>query len=160
MQPSASRITNPLALYPSSKLLGYYHSSALRTDKPTLCEKPSWSRLKVPPVASVAHDLTLMIPSAGTQALAEQPAVTSVAPLIPFDTSKMSSDIRKMSSDTRRMPDDKREMSPDICLMSDNKRRVSSDIRKMSLAIVKYRLTRDECRMTNEKCRLTFLVCH
>src|SRR5258705_13805574 len=36
MQPSASRTTNPSALYPSSKLLGYYHSSALRTDKLSL----------------------------------------------------------------------------------------------------------------------------
>ncbi len=41
MQPSASRTTNPSALYPSSKLLGYYHSSALRTDKPTFCAKLS-----------------------------------------------------------------------------------------------------------------------
>jgi CTP:molybdopterin cytidylyltransferase MocA len=31
IQPSASRTTNPLALFPSSELLGYYHSSALRT---------------------------------------------------------------------------------------------------------------------------------
>jgi hypothetical protein len=40
MQPSASRTTKRSALYPSSKLLGYYHSSALRTDKPTFCAKP------------------------------------------------------------------------------------------------------------------------
>jgi hypothetical protein len=43
VQPSASRRTNPSALYPSSKLLGYYHSSALRTDKPTLYAKPEFS---------------------------------------------------------------------------------------------------------------------
>jgi hypothetical protein len=35
-----SRTTNPSALSPSSKLLGNYHSSALRTDKPTLYTKP------------------------------------------------------------------------------------------------------------------------
>jgi hypothetical protein len=35
MQPSASRTPNPSPLYPSSELLGYYHSSALRTDKLT-----------------------------------------------------------------------------------------------------------------------------
>jgi len=32
IQPSASRTTNPRVPIPSSKLLGYYHSSALRTD--------------------------------------------------------------------------------------------------------------------------------
>jgi hypothetical protein len=32
IQPSASRTTKPRAPAPSSKLLGYYHSSALRTD--------------------------------------------------------------------------------------------------------------------------------
>ena len=31
---------DPSAVYPSSELLGYYHSSALRTDKPTFCAKP------------------------------------------------------------------------------------------------------------------------
>jgi hypothetical protein len=40
IQPSVSRTPDPSALYPSSKLLGYFHSSALRTDKPTFCEKP------------------------------------------------------------------------------------------------------------------------
>ena len=38
---SAVRFTNykSFGCYPSSELLGYYHSSALRTDKPTfLCE--------------------------------------------------------------------------------------------------------------------------
>jgi hypothetical protein len=33
-QPSVSRTKHPSALFPSSELLGYYHSSALRTDKP------------------------------------------------------------------------------------------------------------------------------
>ena len=32
MLPSASRTTNPSTPNPSSKLLGYYHSSALRTE--------------------------------------------------------------------------------------------------------------------------------
>jgi len=40
IQPSASRTTNPLASFPSSKLLGYFHSSALRTDKSTFWAKP------------------------------------------------------------------------------------------------------------------------
>src|SRR5438093_12014272 len=40
IQPSASRTTTPLAPFPSSKLLGYYHSSALRTDKSTFWAKP------------------------------------------------------------------------------------------------------------------------
>ena len=31
-QPSAARTAYPSAVYPSSKLLGYYHSSALRTN--------------------------------------------------------------------------------------------------------------------------------
>src|SRR5216684_6884248 len=40
IQPSASRTTNPRAPIPSSKLLGYYHSSALRTDNSTFWAKP------------------------------------------------------------------------------------------------------------------------
>jgi hypothetical protein len=32
-QPSASRTRRPAALFPRSELQGYYHSSALRTDK-------------------------------------------------------------------------------------------------------------------------------
>ena len=36
IQPSATRTTNPRAPIPSSELLGYYHSSALRTDNPLL----------------------------------------------------------------------------------------------------------------------------
>jgi len=40
IQPSASRTTSPLAPFPSSKLLGYFHSSALRTDKSTFRAKP------------------------------------------------------------------------------------------------------------------------
>ncbi len=40
IQPSASRTTNPRAPIPSSKLLGYYHSSALRTDNYTFWAKP------------------------------------------------------------------------------------------------------------------------
>jgi hypothetical protein len=40
IQPSASRTTNPRAPTPSSKLLGYYHSSALRTDNSTFWAKP------------------------------------------------------------------------------------------------------------------------
>ena len=40
IQPSASRTTNPRAPIPSSKLLGYYHSSALRTDNPAFWAKP------------------------------------------------------------------------------------------------------------------------
>src|ERR1700694_2568879 len=39
IQPSASRTSNPLAPFPSSKLLGYCHSSALRTDKSTFRAK-------------------------------------------------------------------------------------------------------------------------
>jgi hypothetical protein len=39
IQPSASRTTNPRAPIPSSKLLGYYHSSALRTDNSTFWAK-------------------------------------------------------------------------------------------------------------------------
>jgi hypothetical protein len=39
IQPSALRITNPRAPIPSSKLLGYYHSSALRTDNSTFRAK-------------------------------------------------------------------------------------------------------------------------
>src|SRR5882672_12265886 len=40
---SAVRFTDykSSALYPSRELLGYYHSSALRTDKPIFCAKPS-----------------------------------------------------------------------------------------------------------------------
>jgi len=71
MQPSASRTTNPLALYPSSKLLGYYHRPLCGLINPLYVKSRPWSRLRVAPVASVAHDLTLMIPSAGTQAYAE-----------------------------------------------------------------------------------------
>jgi len=41
IQPSASRTTNPRAPIPSSKLLGYYHSSALRTDNSTFWAKPT-----------------------------------------------------------------------------------------------------------------------
>ncbi len=41
-QPSASRTTNPRAPIPSSKLLGYYHSSALRTDNSTFRAKPHY----------------------------------------------------------------------------------------------------------------------
>src|SRR6266478_576665 len=41
IQPSAARTTTPLAPFPSSKLLGYYHSSALRTDKSTFWAKPA-----------------------------------------------------------------------------------------------------------------------
>jgi hypothetical protein len=40
IQPSASRTTNLRAHTPSSKLLGYYHSSALRTDNSTFWAKP------------------------------------------------------------------------------------------------------------------------
>ena len=40
IQSSASRTPHSSALYPSSELLGYYHSSALRTDKATFCAKP------------------------------------------------------------------------------------------------------------------------
>src|SRR5213596_1478851 len=40
IQPSAARTTTPLAPSPSSKLLGYYHSSALRTDKSIFWAKP------------------------------------------------------------------------------------------------------------------------
>jgi hypothetical protein len=40
IQPSASRTTNPCAPIPSSKLLGYYHSSALRTENSTFRAKP------------------------------------------------------------------------------------------------------------------------
>src|SRR5438046_7664710 len=40
IQPSASRTTNPRTPIPSSKLLGYYHSSALRTDNSTFWAKP------------------------------------------------------------------------------------------------------------------------
>ena len=40
IQPSAARTTNPCAPLPSSKLLGYYHSSALRTDNSTFWAKP------------------------------------------------------------------------------------------------------------------------
>ena len=44
IQPSASRTTNPpRAPIPSSKLLGYYHSSALRTDNSTFWAKLSLS---------------------------------------------------------------------------------------------------------------------
>ena len=43
IQPSASRTTTPLAPFPSSKLLGYYHSSALRTDNSTF-----WAKLSHP----------------------------------------------------------------------------------------------------------------
>jgi hypothetical protein len=39
IQPSAPRTTNPRAPAPSSKLLGYYHSSALRTDDSTFWAK-------------------------------------------------------------------------------------------------------------------------
>jgi hypothetical protein len=42
IQPSASRTTNPRAPAPSSKLLGSYHSSALRTDNSTF-----WAKLRV-----------------------------------------------------------------------------------------------------------------
>jgi hypothetical protein len=37
--PSASRTTNPRAPIPSSELLGYYHSSALRTNNSTFLGK-------------------------------------------------------------------------------------------------------------------------
>jgi hypothetical protein len=40
IQPSASRTTNPRAPAPSSKLLGYYYPSALRTDNSTFWAKP------------------------------------------------------------------------------------------------------------------------
>jgi hypothetical protein len=40
IQPSASRTTNPRARIPSSKLLGYYLSSALRTDNSIIWAKP------------------------------------------------------------------------------------------------------------------------
>ncbi len=40
MQPSASRTTNPSALYPSSKLLDYYHSSACGLINLLFCAKP------------------------------------------------------------------------------------------------------------------------
>jgi hypothetical protein len=40
IQPSASRTTNLRAHTRSSKLLGYYHSSALRTDNSTFWAKP------------------------------------------------------------------------------------------------------------------------
>ena len=40
IQPSASRTTNTPAPFPSSELLGYYHSSALRTEKSTFWAKP------------------------------------------------------------------------------------------------------------------------
>jgi hypothetical protein len=40
IQPSASRTTNPRAPIPSSELLGYNHSSALRTDNSTFWAKP------------------------------------------------------------------------------------------------------------------------
>src|SRR6266404_2773159 len=40
IQPFASRTTDPRAPIPSSKLLGYYHSSALRTDNYTFWAKP------------------------------------------------------------------------------------------------------------------------
>jgi hypothetical protein len=40
IQPSASRTINPCAPIPSSKLLGYYHSSALRTENSTFRAKP------------------------------------------------------------------------------------------------------------------------
>ena len=45
IQPSAARTTNPCAPLPSSKLLGYYHSSALRTDNSTFWAKPLFSHL-------------------------------------------------------------------------------------------------------------------
>jgi hypothetical protein len=40
IRPSASRTTNSRAPIPSSKLLGYYHSSALRTENSTFRAKP------------------------------------------------------------------------------------------------------------------------
>jgi hypothetical protein len=44
-QPSASRTTNTPAPFPSSELLGHYHSSALRTEKSTFWAKPLWAML-------------------------------------------------------------------------------------------------------------------
>jgi hypothetical protein len=47
IQPSASRTTNPRAPAPSSKLLGYYHPSALRTDNSTFWQSPINPTLKI-----------------------------------------------------------------------------------------------------------------
>ena len=41
VQPSASRTIDLSDLDPSSELLGYYHSSAKRTDKTTFCAEPA-----------------------------------------------------------------------------------------------------------------------
>jgi hypothetical protein len=62
IQPSASRTTNPRAPIPSGKLLGYHHSSALRTYNSTFWAKPHDSqRLRLPRL-TLTDDLLELLP--------------------------------------------------------------------------------------------------